>query len=101
MLRLYRPYVVTLVLLTAPSARAADGWPVPRGPSREPVPVSFDRKVLDAAPKDFLDDAAACTLYSGNYYLLEADGTVENAVEMMRARLRSQELFHNCSAWDG
>jgi glycosyltransferase involved in cell wall biosynthesis len=30
-----------------------------------------------------------------------ADGAVANAVDMMRARLRSQQLFYNCSAWDG
>ena len=25
-----------------PSARAAEAWPVPRGPSREPVPYQYD-----------------------------------------------------------
>src|SRR5712692_1249211 len=77
MSRLARPLVLVVALLLAPSGRAAEGWPVARGPSREPVPVRFDRKMIDAAPKDLLEDAAACVLYAGNTYLVEDDGTIE------------------------
>ena len=77
MSRLRRPLVLVLVLFLASTARAANEWPVARGPSREPVPVRFDRKMLDAAPKDFLEDAVACVLYSGNSYIVEEDGTTE------------------------
>jgi tetratricopeptide (TPR) repeat protein len=50
---------------------------VPRGDSREPDPRPYDPKQLSKIPKDFLDDAAACILYSGNTYLVDADGTIE------------------------
>ena len=33
--------------------------------------------MVERAPKEFLDDAAACILYSGNTFLVDADGTVE------------------------
>jgi tetratricopeptide (TPR) repeat protein len=59
------------------AAQAADEWPVPRGPSREPVPYHFDPGQVKDLPRDFLDDAAACVLYSCNTYLVEADGTIE------------------------
>jgi tetratricopeptide (TPR) repeat protein len=72
-----RPLVLAFVLLFVPPTFAADTWPVDRGPSREPDPVRFDRKMVAAAPKDFLDDAAACVLYAGNTYLIEEDGTTE------------------------
>jgi tetratricopeptide (TPR) repeat protein len=69
--------VALLVCLAAP-VRAADDWPVPRGPSREPFPYSFDRSQVKAIPRPFLEDAAACTLYAGNSNLVEPDGTIEN-----------------------
>jgi tetratricopeptide (TPR) repeat protein len=59
------------------AVRAADPWPVPRGPSREPVPYRFDPALVKGLPKEFLEDAASCVLYSGNNYLVEADGTIE------------------------
>jgi tetratricopeptide (TPR) repeat protein/transglutaminase-like putative cysteine protease len=58
-------------------ARAADDWPVPRGPSREPSPFRYDPGLWKAVPKAFLEDAPACVLYAGNTYLVEADGTIE------------------------
>jgi tetratricopeptide (TPR) repeat protein len=70
-------FVLPLVLLTVPTARADDDWPVPRGDSHEPQPLRYDAKLLKEVPKDFLDDAAACVLYSGATYLVEADGTIE------------------------
>lgn len=72
--------LAALFLLTcAPAARPADGtWPVPRGPSPEPVPYRYDAAVWKAVPHEFLDDAPSCTLYAGTTHLVEADGTVES-----------------------
>ncbi len=64
------------VLLAAVGARA-DGWPVPRGASREPAPYRYDPAAWKDAPRDFLDDAPACVLYSGTTHLVSDDGTVE------------------------
>jgi tetratricopeptide (TPR) repeat protein len=55
----------------------ADGWPVPRGPSREPEPYRFDPQHLKKAPREILDDASACMIYFCTTYRLEPDGTVE------------------------
>jgi tetratricopeptide (TPR) repeat protein len=77
MSRFSRPVVLVFALLLAPPGRGAEGWPVARGPSREPVPARFDRKMIDAAPREFLEDSAACVLYAGNTYLVEDDGTTE------------------------
>jgi tetratricopeptide (TPR) repeat protein/transglutaminase-like putative cysteine protease len=63
-------------LLLAASARA-DEWPVARGPSREPNPYRYDPKILKEVPRAFLEDTAACLLYSSTTYLVEADGTTE------------------------
>jgi tetratricopeptide (TPR) repeat protein/transglutaminase-like putative cysteine protease len=71
------PLVVLLVPLAAPGADKEDTWAVPRGPSREPNPYRFDPALLKTVPRDFLEDAAACVLYSGTTHLLEPDGTVE------------------------
>jgi tetratricopeptide (TPR) repeat protein len=68
-----------LVLGTAPAARAAD-WPVPRGPSREPLPYHYDPAQWKQVPRQFLDDAPACILYSGTTYLVDEDGTTETIV---------------------
>ena len=80
MVRQRRPYrpLLALVLLFGwiPAARA-EGWPVPRGPSHEPEPYLHDGKKPPAVPREFLEDAAACVLYAGNTYLVEADGTLE------------------------
>jgi tetratricopeptide (TPR) repeat protein/transglutaminase-like putative cysteine protease len=73
-----RPVCLVFLLVLTPPARAADAWPVPRGPSREPAPYVYDPKTLATLPKEFLDDAAACVLYSGTTYLVEPDGTIEN-----------------------
>jgi tetratricopeptide (TPR) repeat protein len=79
MAALRRPFLLALLLLTSlgAPARAAE-WPVPRGPSHEPHPFRYDPRLADKVPRDFLDDAAACVLYSGNSYLVEPDGTIES-----------------------
>ena len=56
---------------------AAADWPVQRGPSHEPQPVRYDPKQWQSVPRPFLDDSAACILYSGISYLIEPDGTQE------------------------
>jgi tetratricopeptide (TPR) repeat protein len=72
-------FAVLFLLSAAPAVRSADDtWPVPRGPSREPIPYRYDAAVWKTVPHEFLDDAAACTLYSATSYLIEADGTVES-----------------------
>ena len=73
-----RILLAAMFILCAASARGADAtWPVPRGPSHEPVPYRYDAAAWKAVPHDFLDDAASCTLYAATTYLIEADGTVE------------------------
>ncbi len=69
------PVLIALVLL--PAARAED-WPVPRGPSHEPVPYRYDPQLIAKLPRAFLEDAPCCMIYSGLTHLVEADGTVES-----------------------
>src|SRR5262245_33839827 len=56
----------------------ADEWPVKRGPSNEPTPYRYDARDWKQAPREFLDDYSACTLYYANINLIDADGTVES-----------------------
>jgi tetratricopeptide (TPR) repeat protein len=67
--------IVALLLVAGPVARA-DDWPVPVGPSQEPKPFRYDPQYLRQVPKEFLDDAAACILFTRTTYLVEPDGTV-------------------------
>jgi tetratricopeptide (TPR) repeat protein len=69
-------FVPTFLVFSSLSANAAD-WPVLRGPSHEPEPFRFDPSQIKKAPKEFLEDASACTLYAGSTYNFEADGTIE------------------------
>jgi tetratricopeptide (TPR) repeat protein len=79
--RLSRPLIVLLALSSiATAARAADKWPVPLGPSHEPNPFHYDSKLWKEAPKNYIDDAAACILYASSTYLVEPDGTIETIV---------------------
>jgi tetratricopeptide (TPR) repeat protein/transglutaminase-like putative cysteine protease len=75
--------------LAAP-AFAADSWPVARGVSHEPNPFHYDRKLWDSVNKEFLEDSAACVLYAGTTYLVEADGTTENITHEV-TRLNSRK----------
>src|SRR5271163_1325074 len=68
--------VVVFAFSTA-AAPAADSWPVPRGASREPNPYRYDPKQWKSVPKEYLEDSAACVLYSCTTNLVDADGTVE------------------------
>jgi tetratricopeptide (TPR) repeat protein len=82
--RLLAPVLITLSL--TPTGRAeAPRWPVPVGPHDRPAPVRYDPTVWKGVPAEFLDDAAACYLYSGTTQRLEADGTVAmTALELIR-----------------
>jgi tetratricopeptide (TPR) repeat protein len=78
---LSRRFLVLLALgCIATAARAADKWPVPLGPSHEPSPFHYDSKLWKEAPKNYIDDAAACILYASSTYLVEPDGTIETIV---------------------
>jgi tetratricopeptide (TPR) repeat protein len=87
----------------AASARA-DDWPVTRGPSHEPEPYHFDRAQIKRAPREFLDDAAACTLYSGTSYLVDSDGTTEaitHEITRLNGRKGVENLGeHSNITWD-
>src|SRR5438552_18783119 len=65
--------------LSSGSSRAEDDkpWPVTRGPSHEPAPSRYDPTILKNVPKEFLEDAPACILYTGVTHTAETDGTVE------------------------
>ncbi len=67
----------TLLAASPTFARAADAWPVARGPSREPAPYTYDARLLKTLPKAFLEDAVACVVYAATSHLVEADGTIE------------------------
>src|SRR5260370_427659 len=65
-------------------------WPVPRGPSHEPVPYHYEPGILKNVPKEFLEDAPACILYSGVTNIVEPDGTVETTTHEI-TRLNSRK----------
>jgi tetratricopeptide (TPR) repeat protein len=75
------PFLVAAVLLVVASgARGGDDWPVPRGPAQEPLPFTLDAKYLADVPKAFLEETAACILFTRSTYLIEADGSVTTIV---------------------
>jgi tetratricopeptide (TPR) repeat protein/transglutaminase-like putative cysteine protease len=82
--------LVVLFCLVSPAwLRAEDDWPVPRGPSREPLAYKYDPKA--PVPKEFLD-AGACVLYSGSTYVVEDDGAVEATTHEI-TRLNSRKAI--------
>jgi hypothetical protein len=81
--------LVVAVLCLCSGFTQAAGWPVPRGSSHEPVPYRYQPSQWKKVPKAFLEDAPACILYSGNNYLVDADGTVETIVHEI-TRLNSR-----------
>src|SRR6266567_3124944 len=90
MLRRCRSLLLCAALATlGPPAAAAD-WPVPRGPSREPDPYRYDPAAWKAVPREFLDDAPACTLYAATTHLVGADATVETVTHDV-TRLNSRK----------
>jgi tetratricopeptide (TPR) repeat protein/transglutaminase-like putative cysteine protease len=65
-------------------------WPVPRGPAHDLVPYQYDSGILKSVPKEFLEDAPACILYSGVTNLVESDGTIETITHEI-TRLNSRK----------
>src|SRR5260370_427660 len=65
-------------------------WTVPGGPSHEPVPYHYEPGILKNVPKEFLEDAPACILYSGVTNIVEPDGTVETTTHEI-TRLNSRK----------
>lgn len=68
---------VCLVVLGQLPLAAAQTWPISRGPSREPVPYTFDRASVKKVPRAFLDNSVAVILYAATSHTVEKDGTVE------------------------
>jgi tetratricopeptide (TPR) repeat protein/transglutaminase-like putative cysteine protease len=89
----HRSFVVALLVLFIGNAstRAVE-WPVQRGPSRELVPYRYQPEQWKTVPPQFLDDASACTLYSGLTYLVEEDGTIETITHEV-TRLNSRKAI--------
>src|SRR5262245_56707497 len=85
---------LALVFVLGFASARADDWPVPRAPGREPVPYRFHTKLLTQVPRSFLDDAAACILYSGVNYLIEEDGTLETVTHEI-TRLNGRKGIEN------
>ena len=92
-----------LVLCLGTSAvPAAPDWPVPRAASHEPYQYHYDPAQWQQVPVEFLDDAPACTLYSGVTYLVDSDGTVEtisHEITRLNGRKAVEKLgeYHNIS----
>lgn len=80
---IHRPVLVVFLLAAlAPSARAeGPQWPVSVGPPRSPAPVRYDPAAWNDVPAEFLEDAAACFLYSGTTERLESDGATESTTQ--------------------
>src|SRR5215210_6802943 len=89
-------YCLALILLVAPITPAfAKDWPVPRGPSREPDPYTYNPADWKVVPKDFLDDAPACFLRAATTNLVEADGmteTIAHEIVRLNSRKAVEEL---------
>src|SRR5262249_42205388 len=90
----YQALVLASLLATAAPALGAADWPVPRGPSREPVPYQYDAAQWKDVPAEYLEDAPACVLYSGVSYLVEADGTTESITHEV-TRLNSRKAIQD------
>jgi tetratricopeptide (TPR) repeat protein len=103
-MRVLHLVAVLVGLVLVPSVRAADAWPVPRGPSNEPRPYVYDGKKPPTIPTEFLEEAAACILYAGTTYQLEADGTlvaINHEVTRLNGRKGVEKLGeHRGISWD-
>ncbi|MSU79319.1 MAG: DUF3857 domain-containing protein [Gemmataceae bacterium] len=82
--------LLMVALFLASTHLRADDWPVPRGPSREPLPYRYDPAVLKTIPREYLDDATACVIYTATTYLIEPDGTTESITHEI-TRLNSRK----------
>jgi tetratricopeptide (TPR) repeat protein/transglutaminase-like putative cysteine protease len=87
-----RKSLFLVFLLLSPGGLRAEGpedWPIPRGPSHEQAPYRYDPAAWKTVPKEFLEDAPACILYSGVTNIVEEDGTTETIThEIIRLNSR-------------
>jgi tetratricopeptide (TPR) repeat protein/transglutaminase-like putative cysteine protease len=65
-------------------------WPIPRGPAHDLAPCQYDPSILKTVPKEFLEDAPACILYTNVTNLVEPDGTIETITHEI-TRLNSRK----------
>ncbi len=72
------------------SEDVAQNWPVIRGPAHDLVPYHYDAGILKKVPKEFLEDAPACILYTGVTNLVDPDGTIETITHEI-TRLNSRK----------
>src|SRR5437773_1102515 len=83
---------ITLVFLVAIAGRSAalePTWPVERGPAANPPPYVYKPESLRDLPAEYLNDAAACYLYSGTVQSLAADGVLTSTtMEAIRLNTR-------------
>ncbi|MBY0525291.1 MAG: DUF3857 domain-containing protein [Gemmataceae bacterium] len=86
------PLLISLIVLSPAASRAEVDWPIPRGASNEPVPFKYDATHWKAVPKAFIEDAPACTLYSGTTHLVDSDGVIETITHEV-TRLSSRKAL--------
>src|SRR5262249_40361454 len=91
---------LVILCLSGSTAQAVPDWPIPRAASHEPHPYVYDPAQWRHVPIKFLDDAPACTLYSGVSYRIEPDGTVEticHEITRLNSRKAVEKLgeYHN------
>jgi tetratricopeptide (TPR) repeat protein len=103
-MRVLHLVAVLVGLVLSPTVQAADAWPVPRGPSSEPRPYSYDAKKPPVIPTEFLEEATACILYAATTYRLEPDGTLvttNHEVTRLNGRKGVEKLGeHRGISWD-
>jgi tetratricopeptide (TPR) repeat protein len=73
--------IFVFATFTRAALAEAPAWPVSVGPPRAPAAVRYDPAAWKDVPAEFLDDAAACFLYSGTTQRLETDGTTESTTQ--------------------
>lgn len=80
--------VISVVLFVSNSGIAGEReWPIARAPAETKIKYSAD--MLRGVPAEYLQDAAACYLYSGTAHTLERDGTL-NATTHELVRLNTR-----------
>jgi hypothetical protein len=76
-----------IVVASAPAPAGDRDWPVERGFAKPKV--EFRAEMVRSAPAGYLQDAAACYLYSGTHHTLDRDGTLHAATqELIRLNTR-------------
>ena len=96
MARLFCRMVVVFLFATLPAAARAEAveWPVSVGPPQSPAPLRYEPAAWKTVPREFLDDAAACFLYSGTIQRLRAD---EPDAWQTVVHLCTPLVYHRCA----